>query len=199
MITYHVGIPERYKLEAVELYDEAFNEKLSLAIPCEKARKKLFYENFMPQYAIGAISKNTLHGIAGFHTNEGSLTGTISYRALLSQLGFLRGNRAALVFSLYERKPKPGEIVMDGIAVRSNPRVSGIGSTLLDEIIKYAKQHGYNSVRLDVIDTNPRAKALYERLGFRTVSTEYFPYLRKILGFGGVTTMKLITTKESRL
>ncbi|MEV5688969.1 hypothetical protein AB0L68_38320 [Streptomyces sp. NPDC052164] len=38
-----------------------------------------------------------------------------------------------------------------------------------------------------MIDTSPRARALYERRGFTAVRTEHTPYLRGLLGFGAVT------------
>lgn len=190
-ITYQTGIPEKYRLAAVDLYDEAFGKKFSVAVRNREDRKQLFTRGLALKYAIGAVSKKGLLGIAGFYTAEGSLTGAITYRDLVSQLGFFKGNRAAVVFSLYERTPKPGELVMDGLAVRSDVRGMGVGSTLLDEILKYAKQHGCNRVRLDVIDTNPKAKKLYEHLGFEAVKTENFLYLKSILGFGGVKTMEL--------
>lgn len=190
-VSCQTGIPEKYRLEAVDLYFEAFGAKLSLAVRNKEALKSLLYKGFALNYAIGAVSNRGLLGIAGFHTARGSLTGRISYRDLLSQLGMFKGNRAAAVFSLYERKPKPGELVMDGIAVRSDMRGLGVGSALLDEIHKYAKLKQYNRVRLDVIDVNSKAKRLYERVGFEVVKTESFPFLKRILGFGGVTTMEL--------
>ena len=79
---------------------------------------------------------------------------------------------------------------MDGIAVDQAYRGQGIGSKLLQEIVTYAQQNGYKTVRLDVIDINSDARRLYERRGFVAVHTEHFPYLKKLLGFGGVTTMK---------
>lgn len=196
-ISYQTGIPEKYRLAAVDLYDEAFGEKLSLAVRNRENRKQLFTKGLALKYAIAAVSQKGLLGIAGFHTAEGSLTGAISYRDLVSQLGFFKGSRAAVVFSLYEKKPKPEELVMDGIAVRSDARGMGVGSRLLNEIRKYAKQHEYNRVRLDVIDTNHKAKKLYERMGFEAVKTENFPYLKSFLGFGGVTTMELIVHKNA--
>ena len=145
----------------------------------------------MLEYAIVAIAENKLVGLAGFHTPTGSLTGGLTYRGLLSQLGFIKGNWAALIFSLYERNPTPGELVMDGIVVDSTARGKGIGSRLLEEISNYAKEHGFNCVRLDVIDINPKAKKLYERKGFEAVKSDHFPYLRRFLGFSGSTTMNL--------
>ena len=193
-ISYQIGIPEQFKPVAAELYDEAFGKKLSVAVKNDKDRKHLFKKGLTLKYAISAISDQEnpgLLGLAGFQTSEGSLTGGITYRDLLSQLGFVKASWAAVIFSLYERKPKQGQLVMDGIAVHSKARGMGVGSQLLEEIREYAKQHGYNRVRLDVIDTNPKAKKLYERMGFKTVKTESFPYMKSLLGFSGATTMEL--------
>jgi ribosomal protein S18 acetylase RimI-like enzyme len=62
---------------------------------------------------------------------------------------------------------------------------------LLDEIASYARENDYDRVRLDVIDTNPRARKLYERKGFKAIETQKYPYLRWLLGFGGSTAMEL--------
>jgi ribosomal protein S18 acetylase RimI-like enzyme len=70
----------------------------------------------------------------------------------------------------------------------------GVGSRLLIEVCRQATRQGYQRVRLDVIDTNPKARKLYERLGFQQIRTERFPYLKNFLGFGGVTTMELTLT-----
>lgn len=190
-IIYQVGLPEKFRSSAARLYDEAFGEKFSVAVRSDKHRLHLLSDCFILEYAIVAISENKLIGIAGFHTPSGSLTGGITYRELLSQLGYIRGNWAALIFSLYERKPAPRELVMDGIAVHAGERGKGVGSRLLEEIAKYARKNNFNCVRLDVIDINAKAKKLYERKGYEVVKTEYFPYLRWLLGFSGSTTMEL--------
>lgn len=78
---------------------------------------------------------------------------------------------------------------MDGIAVDPAMRGRGVGSLLIEEVAAVAVEQGCREVRLDVIDTNPRARALYERRGFTAVRTEHTPYLRGLLGFGAVTTM----------
>ncbi len=78
---------------------------------------------------------------------------------------------------------------MDGIVVDGEARGKGIGSMLLDQIIDYAKEHKFKSIRLDVIDSNPRAQKLYETKGFVASSVESFPYLKWLIGFSGSTTM----------
>ena len=190
-IVYQTGMPCQLRPDAAKLYNVAFGQKLSVAVRSEEKRISLIQKGFIPKYAMVALSDNTLLGIAGLHTSLGSLTGGTSYKDLLCELGFFKGNWAAIIFSLYTRKPKEGELLLDGIAVHADSIGKGIGSRLLEEITKYAQDNKYKSVRLDVIDVNPKAKKLYERKGFKVVKTERFPYLRWLIGFSGSTTMRL--------
>ncbi len=190
------GMPERFRGKAALLYDEAFGPKLSVAVRSGEKRIALLEESMVPAFALVALAGDELAGVAGFQTPEGSFTGGLvsgsaAYKNLVSQLGYLKASWAAAIFSLYERKAKPGELLMDGIAVRSDFRGQGIGGRLLDDIAVYARENGYERVRLDVIDTNPGARKLYERKGFQAVKTHNFSYLRWLLGFGGSTTMNL--------
>lgn len=184
-----VGIPEAHRVTAARLYDEAFGQKFALAIPDASKRIKLFEKHFVLKHALAAIGQGELLGIAGFSTNAGSLTGGIEYGNLLSDLGVLGGNRAALVLSLYERRAVMGELMMDGIAVSPASRGLGVGTRLLLGLIDYAGENGFESIRLDVIDTNDGARKLYERLGFVSTKTEEFEILRGVLGFGAATSM----------
>lgn len=86
---------------------------------------------------------------------------------------------------------------MDGIAVQEDYRGNGIGGLLLQNVLDYAKQNDFTSIRLDVIDDNPDAQRLYERWGFNPIRTQKFPYLRWFFGFGGVTTMELCVKKSA--
>lgn len=197
-ITFQQGFPDSQLDTAVSLYDVAFGAKLGVAIPSEEKRNAFMRQSLLPDYAISAMDGEKLVGLAGFHTAEGSLTGGFmdgmaGYRQFISQLGLLRGHWAMLILSLYERKADEGQLLMDGISVDPQYRGQGIGGRLLEEIVRYARENGYNSVRLDVIDTNPRAQKLYERKGFKAVKTDKFGFLRPLLGFGGSTTMELNT------
>ena len=78
---------------------------------------------------------------------------------------------------------------MDGIVVDASARGRGIGTRLLNELTTFGKSNGYETVRLDVIDTNPSARRMYERNGFTATRTESFGYLRWLLGFGASTTL----------
>ena len=182
-------IPEIHRTQAVALYEEAFGNKFAAAIPAQSKRLELLHQAMDLEYAFGAIVDNTLVGLAGFSTASGSLTGGITFKLLRETLGLLPALRAALVFSLYERKPKPEELLMDGIAVAAPYRGQGVGTQLLHALCQHGSTHSYKTLRLDVIDTNDAARRLYEREGFVATHTEHFEFLRKFLGFGAATTL----------
>jgi ribosomal protein S18 acetylase RimI-like enzyme len=172
------------------LYDIAFVDKVALGVPDKNKRLKLLKRCMLLEYAIGAFYKGKLVGIAGFHTRDGHLTGgKLKLSDMMTLLGLWGGIKAAMVLSVFSRKPDKDELLMDGISVAPSGRGKGIGSNLLTEIIKHAKENGFISVRLDVVDTNPNAKRLYKRMGFKVAETESFPRLKKYLGFGGADTM----------
>jgi len=198
-IIYQVGFSDRLKSDAVTLYDEAFGKKISIAIKSLKKRQLLLSDCLMPKYSIVALWKDEIVGIAGFNIPDGSLTGGITYEKLVSHLGFIKGSWAALIFSFFDRKSSSTKLVMDGLSIRQDAQGRGIGSRLLDEIKNYAIINKFKSVRLDVIDINPKAKKLYERKNFKSVEIEYFPYLRWFLGFGGNTIMELDLNMQGEL
>ena len=188
-ISYQVGLPEALRTEAAALYDEAFGAKFSVAIKDTEQRIQLLADTLMLPYALAAISEGKLAGLAGFQTPEGSLTKGITFQKLRQHLGLWKALRAAFIFGLFERTAEKGELVMDGITVSSDMRGKGIGTALLTMLKEHARSLGYKQIRLDVINTNPAAKRLYERQGFEATRTEEFKFLEKLLGFSAATTM----------
>ena len=175
--------------DVAQLYEQAFGHKFASAISDKTKRKAFLAKCFLADYSFVAMSQENVVGIAGFQTPDGTFTGGITFEQIMAELGWLRGLKACAVFSLFERKAQEGELVMDGIAVDAECRGQGLGGKLLDQIIDYARLHHYQRVRLDVIDSNPRAKKLYEAKGFVAEKTEHYPYLKWLLGFSGSTTM----------
>ena len=142
-----------------------------------------------PHRGIAATRGSDLVGIAGFHHDGKSLTSGMSFSMLRRVLGTPGAIRAVLVLMLFERRTKPGELLMDGIVVKEDHRGEGIGSGLFMELEAFARGNEYTSIHLDVVDTNPGARRLYERLGFVPIRTERTPYLKNVMGFSASTTM----------
>ncbi|MDJ0663915.1 MAG: GNAT family N-acetyltransferase [Acidimicrobiia bacterium] len=190
------GFPEALRSEAAAIYDEAFAQQLSIAVRNDTDRRALLAAIFDPHYCFAAFMGDRLVGLAGMHAEEGSFTGGLlsgrpTLGLLRSHLGPVQALRAAFAFSMHRRTPQHNELLMDGIAVAEDCRGLGIGTELLGAIENEARRLGHDTVRLNVTDVNVGARALYERVGFREVAYDSFPYMRRFLGFGGSATMEL--------
>lgn len=183
-------IPAGMRAAAAELYDEAFGPKLAAAGLRRAVRLAVLHDGIDLGFALGAICEGRLVGLAGYQTAGGGFTSGIDHRLLVRHSGRLVGTWAAAVLSLYRRAASGRHLVMDGIVVSAHARGRGVGSRLLHAVAALAKADRFESVRLDVIDTNPGARRLYERHGFVATRTERFPMLRWLLGFGASTTME---------
>ncbi|MEU3555812.1 GNAT family N-acetyltransferase [Streptomyces fragilis] len=187
-VTVQRGVPAGAERRVAELYWEAFGRKLGPALnPADKA-VSFIAAHLNTDRAVCALLDGRIVGLAGYHHGGRALTGG-SARAVLRAYGHLRGLHRLLLLALFERHPVPGQLLMDGIAVDPEMRGRGVGSLLIEEVAAVAAEQDCRELRLDVIDTNPRARALYERRGFTAARTEHTPYLRGLFGFGAVTTM----------
>lgn len=74
-----------------------------------------------------------------------------------------------LIFPLMLHQLKEGETYLQIVCVDKNHRGQGIGSALLKNAVKRAKQEGINTLFLDVAITNYGARKLYEKHGFEIV------------------------------
>ena len=174
---------------ATRLFWEAFNGKLFPVMKPEAKALRFLDLVADPAHAISAISrKGTLIGVAGFKTAKGSFIGG-DLKELCAVYGIVGGSWRGLVLSVLERPLQAETLLMDGIFVSKSARGGGVGSALLSAIKEKATACGCSKVRLDVIDTNPRARALYERQGFISQCTSDIGPLRRIFGFQKATTM----------
>lgn len=189
MVDVQAGIPAGTEEKAAELYWEAFGAKLGRVMgPRDKA---LAYINRVldPTHALSAVAPDgTLLGVVGFKTNKSALVGG-TFEDMAAIYGAFGATWRGLLVSLLERDTENERFLMDGIFVAPEARGQGVGSALLHAIMEEARTRGYASVRLDVIDTNPRARALYERHGFEPHNTSHLGVLKPVFRFGSATTM----------
>ncbi|MFB7476928.1 GNAT family N-acetyltransferase [Kitasatospora sp. NPDC056184] len=192
------AVPAGAEARVAALYWEAFGRKLGPALDPPEAGRAFLAEHLHHDRGIVAVHGGEVVGVAGYRLGGRGLTGG-DIGDVLAAYGLFRGLPRLAVLALFERTPEPGELVMDGIAVDAGRRGLGIGGRLLTEVAAVAAEHRCHRVRLDVIDVNPRARALYERHGFTAARTERTPYLRTLLGFGAVTTMlRPVTPADAR-
>nr|WP_254443336.1 bifunctional alpha/beta hydrolase/GNAT family N-acetyltransferase [Ruegeria arenilitoris] len=171
------------------MFWQAFAAKLHKVMGPDKKGLVFIEHAINPQFALVARdSSNQMLGLAGFKTMDGGLVeGSLSDMAKI--YGWFGATWRGLLLSVLERDLQPGVSQMDGIFVAAEARGQGVGTALLSAIKDEARKSGMAEVQLDVIDTNPRAKALYEREGFRVVSKEKTGPFRYLFGFSSATRM----------
>lgn len=82
--------------------------------------------------------------------------------------------RRALHSGSVARRPRRRSVYIANLGVRSDMRGRGIGSALIEHEAEKARLAGFEAMTLDVADTNPRAEALYRRLGFSVIEEKTF-------------------------
>lgn len=190
-MTISVGFPEHLRDAAAALYMEAFGAKLGPILGRGDRARDFLASVMSPRHAVAAVTQDgELLGLAGFHDERGALVGG-GFRDLARAYGTLGALWRAPLLAIFEREPAPGQLLMDGVVVSPAARSRGIGRALLMRIAALAKETGRREVRLEVVDANPRARALYEKLGFESRSETGSSLLRPFFGFSRATTMVL--------
>ncbi len=183
------GLPTTLRADAARLYWEAFGDKLGPVLGPKLRALRFFERVIRADHCFVALDDlGNLIGLAGFKTSEGSFAGGSS-ADLRKVYGAIGASWRGMLLWALNREVDNDRFLLDGICVTASARSQGVGSVLIDHICDEGHRRGYISVRLDVVDSNARARALYERLGFVAVQTAPIGLLRHIFGFSAATTM----------
>ena len=183
------GLPEPLRAEAAALYWQAFGGKLGPVMGPDARAERFLSRVIRADHALVALDEaGRLLGLAGFKTPAGSFAGGTA--ADMRGVYGLAGMAWRLpLLAMLSREVDNDRFLLDGICVAAEARGGGVGSALLAAIEEEARARGYGYVRLDVIDSNWRARALYERLGYMAIKTERIGLLRHVFGFDAAVTM----------
>ncbi|MCE2489244.1 MAG: GNAT family N-acetyltransferase [Anaerolineae bacterium] len=189
-LTISQGLAQAQRAQAALLYMEAFRPLLQPILGDGSRCLNLLERSLNPDYAFVADRGGQLAGLAGFQDGAGSLL-DINLRTMIQSYGLAGGGLRYLGMGLLlSRERQPGSLLMDGIAVAPGQRGQGIGTQLLEAVCRHARNKGYSDLRLDVLDNNPRARALYERQGFVALQERSYPVLQRFFGLSRVTEMR---------
>ncbi|EEW24823.1 GNAT family N-acetyltransferase [Rhodobacter ferrooxidans] len=183
------GLPLHLRKDAAVIYWQAFGEKLGRVMGPPPRALAFLDRVIRADHCIAALdAKGTLLGIAGFKTPYGAFADgdPQDLRAVYGRFG--AGWRGG-VLRLLQSEVDNLRFLVDGICVAPEARGHGIGTLLIDALCDEGRSRGYGAIRLDVIDSNQRARALYERLGFEATGTATIGPLRHVFGFAAATTM----------
>ena len=125
-----------------------------------------------------AIADGEIVGVGAFYARDqypalqrGSAYEILRFYGFLGVASVLR--HASHAGSII-RRPRPGSIYIANLGVRADKRGRGVGSALIEYETARARAAGFEKMTLDVADNNPRAEALYRRLGFTFVKEKQF-------------------------
>lgn len=187
--TLQIGLPDHLRKDAARLYWLAFGGKLGRVLGPDHKALALLDMVMRNDHVIVALSADdALLGLVGFKSPDGAFAGG-GFADLRHIFGLPGASWRAAILWLLERDLDNDRFLMDGICVSEAARGQGVGTALLDAICAEGRKRGYPAVRLDVIDVNPRARALYERQGFVPTRTSQLGMLRWVFGFSAATTM----------
>jgi ribosomal protein S18 acetylase RimI-like enzyme len=160
---------------AVAILIEAFGDKITHELRPVSAEQlvRLITSGLARERALVAVAPDgTLVGIAGIAA-PGQPFFHIPFAVLRREFG-VPGALARWVYSLMEAFAAPrraGTRRVEVLAVHAEARNGGVGSALLEAAAAGARDEGAVRLLLEVVDTNGRAKGLYERVGFRATRT----------------------------
>lgn len=188
-INLQLGLMEDQHAAAAALYWQAFGGKLGPVMGPEARALTYLLRVIRPDHVIAALSADgEVVGIAGFKTTKGSFASgsPADLNAVYGRIGGLwRGTLLRWIGDDVDNE----RFLVDGICVKDTARGQGIGTALLAALAAEARLRGYGAVRLDVIDSNHRAIALYERQGYGVVKRQPIGLLRHVFGFAAALTM----------
>ena len=182
------GFEETERETLARMYWAAFGAKLGRVLGPERRALTFIAQIADPGHALCIRRAGRLVAVAGFHTRTGSLVGG-DLSDLADVYGRIGSLWRGLALSLLERPMTTDELLVDGIFVAPGEQGRGHGTVLIEALAQEALDRGCGRVRLDVIDGNERARALYERSGFVAVEVKKSLALHWIFGFSGATTM----------
>lgn len=184
------GFVEGEREDVAALYWEAFGRKLRPGFVDEATGRMVVRGALRSDRLLVARQADRVVGVCGFY-HAGTGAADLGWARLRESLSVPAALRARLVLSVLSRSDRPDALVLDGICVDRAARGRGTGTALLSAAAGRARKIGASTVQLSVIDTNPRARALYERLGFTRVGHGTLGPLSLVYGFDGYTTMQL--------
>ncbi len=175
-INYYEQLPDPFKNSAVDLYLHAFQDKLYPILGNDSRAQEVLKKNLDATHCLAAVRDQRLAGILAIKHNNGSFANP-TLKTMIRAYGWSSGIYRMLGLALLDYTTAPDEVYIDGIAVVDDMQGSGIGSHLLKMLERMAIRDEIRKISLEVIDTNPRAEALYRRLGFEVIRQRTIRYL----------------------
>lgn len=188
---------EQQQVEASKILYHSFSLKfphLWLYNKTENQALKLLKEVLNYKYGVYALSEGKVVGLLGLDLGAGKRFMSFSLSALTRTFGWLGGLIRYIKYSFEENfvhtKANEKQSRIHPIAVSQEARGKGVGRILLNAFEQYSRRLGNKAIVLEVVDSNPRAKKLYEQEGYVSTGYLHTALFTKKAGFNGLHFMR---------
>jgi ribosomal protein S18 acetylase RimI-like enzyme len=172
-----LGLDVQHRDDLIQLFCDTFPEIIMPVFGSIERCARLLERSLVSDRILTAILGDRLIGFAGLHYSNQEMHWGI-FRVV------------AMGIILFKR-PKPDVLHLDTLAVHPDARGQGIGTQLIQAVEALAQSEGKGRVTLEVEDINPRARRLYEQLGFVEDKFEKLPWpWSKAFAFAGSYVMR---------
>jgi ribosomal protein S18 acetylase RimI-like enzyme len=195
-VDYTDHLPDEFRMPAIQLYVRGLKEKLMPVLGKAEQAQRVLAKNIAPDQCLVAFYDQKPVGLLSIQNQEKSLWNP-TLKLLIEEYGLIGGIYRLAGLQLLHHKTNIGEWYVDGIVVTEEMRGLGIGSGLLSLLEKMARNKGIGLLSLEVIDTNPRAKLLYERHGFVENARKSIRPFHLIYGFPFRSAVVMVKTLSS--
>jgi GNAT superfamily N-acetyltransferase len=166
-----IGLPPASTEKIAGMYFDIFARKLGVVLG-RRTAVAMIANHINADRIIVAIDGEEIVGIAGLKYNGNGFFAP-DRRGFLKHYGPLVGRIRTGLWASVQTNPRAHQLLLDGLGVQAELRSRGIGTALLEAVNRRARELDKTEVILEVVNTNPRAKALYERFGYQTVLTTH--------------------------
>lgn len=194
-------LPREMIHQAAEVYYNGFKQKYDGLLMLPRTREQALHilresiDHSMGIYALD--DRGHLVGLVGLGCKG---RGFVKYKwsLLLQEFGLLGAILRKLIKFFEAPLLRRDQLRIEGVVISEDAQGQGIGTALMDAVSERARRLGYKTVCLEVINTNPHARRLYHRLGFKDKGRVYFGLLTRQAGFSFIWRMEKYVASQAK-
>ena len=178
------NLPEKFREEAVRLFLYSFWDKFGGTLKNKEKAKNLIKNSMKLENIIYVEEQGELLGFVTINSYREGACIEPKFEEIKKIYSVVESFIVYLKLLLFRHKSSEGEIYIEFIAVSEKARGMGLGTRLMDELLGYAKKNYYKKLTLLVVENNPKAKILYEKLGFCETGVWKTWWFKRVLKIG---------------
>ena len=182
------NINKNQRNRAIEILYYSFEQKIRALIKSKEKAIAIYNRSLKNDQVFYALMDGNVVGLIGLHYKNKNFL-VFKYRDLRKYFNPLQSYFIYKINKLTSPKIKDDVLRIDSVAVDKSFRNQGIGTQLINKVFEFAKNEGFKEVVLEVNNTNPKAKELYERIGFKEEKIVRYYFLARSAGFSFEYTM----------